>query len=383
MQRSAPVVRAAILFCAAAMLPFPALPQQHSAKTTTPWGSLVPGPYHVGFRSYFALDHGRRDSRTLSIEQEKCITKYLAEFDDSTRDVLNAPPHQHGCGTLKESDRPHPQLLAFRPVLVAMWYPASTLSSVMKMSDYLRFPEIVAFPGFSSRLKKFGKKTFKETLFGKQPNLLPETKQLAFNEIFNMKTRAHKNAMVAAGRFPTVVYHPGASGSYEENAILAEYLASHGYVVIASAYQTNTVHVSNDFGDKSRSIRDMQFLLQEVSRFPYVDSTRVAGVGHSAGAQTLLLWIGEADCPLTAMVSLDTTVEYTAPDFPGHKEYREALESMDKPTIPVMLFASAERSPDFGRFDVFLRQAPRYEVSVLTFAITITRAKEQCEPQQS
>jgi hypothetical protein len=108
----------------------------------------------------------------------------------------------------------------------------------------------------------------------------------------------------------------------------------------------------------------MQFLLQAVSNLPYVDVTKVAGVGHSAGAQTLMQWIGEADCPLRAMVSLDTTLEYTSRNFPGHRQLRRTLESLEKPTIPVLLFASTERRPDFSTFDQFLQRAPRYEVAV-------------------
>jgi Chlorophyllase enzyme len=234
----------------------------------------------------------------------------------------------------------------------------------MQLRDYTDLPLTPGFPDFAVRLKQFSETTAKESVFGRNAASITQSELLAFNKLFQMQSHAYRDAPAAPGRFPVVVYHPGAAGSFDENTILCEFLASHGYVVLSSAYQTSTLHVSNDVDLTSRSIRDMQFLMQAASKLPNVDVTKVAGVGHSAGAQTLMQWIGEVDCPLTAMVSLDTTVEYTPRDYAGHKELRQALENMEKPTIPVMLFASAERRPDFTRFDKFLQRAPRYEVAV-------------------
>jgi hypothetical protein len=217
---------------------------------------------------------------------------------------------------------------------------------------------------FALRLRRFSERTTKDTIFGKKKDWLAADDQLAFNELLQMNSNAYRDAPAAAGRFPVVINHPGAGGSFEDNAVLFEFLASHGYVVISSAYQTNTAHVSNNIDGPSRSIRDMQFLLQAASKLPFVEINKIAGVGHSAGAQTLMRWIGEEDCPLHAMVSLDTTIEYLPRDWPGVKQLLQALEGMQKPVIPTMLFASAERHPNFQIFDRYLQRAPKYEVTV-------------------
>ena len=45
---------------------------------------------------------------------------------------------------------------------------------------------------------------------------------------------AVRNAPLASGRFPVIIYAPSFSSVSWENADLCEYLASYGYVVIAS-----------------------------------------------------------------------------------------------------------------------------------------------------
>jgi hypothetical protein len=42
----------------------------------------------------------------------------------------------------------------------------------------------------------------------------------------------------------------------------------------------------------------------------FVDATRVAGIGHSGGAHTMLRWRVSEHCPARAIVSLDTTQDY-------------------------------------------------------------------------
>ena len=337
----------------------PAQAQRPLSEPVSLWGSLVSGPHQVGFHSTFEIDHGRRD-RPWSMDRERCIT----EANELLRRSPNMPPRAGACGNSADG-KEQAGLAGFRPLLLAIWYPASGPSSPrMRLRDYTDLPLTPELSPFATRLKTFSEVTAKESVLGKKATSISKAEQFAFDELFQMPTQAFRDAPAAPGRFPLVIYHPGAAGSFDENVILFEFLASHGYVVISSAYQTNTVHVSNDVDLVPRSIRDMQFLMQAASKLPYVNATKSAGVGHSAGAHTLMQWIGEIDCPLAAMVSLDTTLEYTPRNFAGHKELRQTLEKMEKPTIPIMLFASAERRPNFTTFDGFLQRAPRYEAAV-------------------
>jgi hypothetical protein len=50
------------------------------------------------------------------------------------------------------------------------------------------------------------------------------------------KAIAVKDAAPAEERFPVVIHHPGLSGVADDSSVLCEILASHGYVVLCSAY---------------------------------------------------------------------------------------------------------------------------------------------------
>lgn len=274
MQAEYAVKHAALILCMALATLFPSSAQNSIAEPTSLWGGLAPGPYQVGFRSYFKFDHGRRD-RPLSAEQEQRIAKLLES---------PAPTHRGRPAPDRQRDR----IPEFRPVLIAIWYPASATSSRMTYHDYFDVPHLDELADFARRLKQFGEKTAKETVFRNKEESLTAEERLAFNQLFQMESYTYRDAPAAAGRFPAVVYHPGAGGSFDENAVMSEFLASHGYVILSSAYQTSTVQASNNVGGASKSVRDMQFLLQAASKLPFVEITKIAGVGHSAGAQTLM-----------------------------------------------------------------------------------------------
>lgn len=64
------------------------------------------------------------------------------------------------------------------------------------------------------------------------------------------------------------------------------------------------------------------------------------------------------------MVSLDTTLEYTPRDFPGHKELWETLESMERPTIQLCCLLPPKGIPISPRSTNSCGRAPTYDVMV-------------------
>jgi hypothetical protein len=58
------------------------------------------------------------------------------------------------------------------------------------------------------------------------------------------------------------------------------------------------------------SLGDFAFLIERAAKMSNVDATRVAGIGHSGGAHTMLRWRVSDHCPARAIVSLDTTQDY-------------------------------------------------------------------------
>src|SRR5205823_5961260 len=119
------------------------------------------------------------------------------------------------------------------------------------------------------------------------------------------------------GRFPVIVYHAGLEGSYEDNSVLCELLASHGYVVLSSAYH-NADSTDTAIGwDLSTTFADNGVVMRFAATLPFADLSRLAAVGHSFGAQASLAWHAEPNSPLDAVAALDTTVEYGTLDWPG------------------------------------------------------------------
>ncbi len=279
------------------------------------WGTLDPGPYAVGFRSSMVLDGSRK-------------------YDGKAR-----------------------------PILLDIWYPASkTLDAPIVYEEYLRVPAVSAHPWFKDRLESFIREVVSDDLFHKKIEALNNDERAAFEKLLATRTAARRDAAHLPGPFPVVLYHSGAAGSSEDNSVLFEYLASHGYVLVSSAFESPFPRfVGNNIGGIKVSGPDLDFIAQQAHRWPYADAVQLAAIGHSAGAQNMLQWIGSRKCPALAFVSLDTTLEYSPEDFQGHKLVRDAIQKLTPPRIPVLLFAQTRKKPRFSTFDRYLREAPRYE----------------------
>ncbi|MER5639171.1 hypothetical protein ABT095_19700 [Kitasatospora sp. NPDC002227] len=178
-------------------------------------------------------------------------------------------------------------------------------------------------------------------------------------------TRTHSVADTAPapGRFPVVLYSPGAGDSRDWNASLVEDLASRGYVVVtvdhtgeapatqfpdghvvgnqpvlaawAQAYQDGTTF---EFFTKLMQARqaDTALVLDRLTSLPgrltrAMDLDRIGMFGHSAGGFTAANMM-YADPRLKAGVDLDGTLEYTAkPD--GTHLSEVALHGLDRPFL--------------------------------------------------
>jgi len=68
-------------------------------------------------------------------------------------------------------------------------------------------------------------------VFAKERDALLRSEDRA---LFNVPMLAIRDAVMARGRYPVVVYSFSYRALAHENADLCEYLASHGYIVIAS-----------------------------------------------------------------------------------------------------------------------------------------------------
>jgi hypothetical protein len=247
------------------------------------WGNLDRGPNLVGFQSFISLDGSR---------------KYGGET---------------------------------RPILFDIWYPASDAhTATLNYERYLQVPDVPVHPWFRKRLQDFIRGVVIDDLFHKRESALNAVERSAFRKILATPTGAHLDALLLPGLFLVVLYHSGAGGSFEDNSVLFEYLAGHGYVVVSSAFESPFPRfVANNMGGIERS-----------GEWSCADAGKLAAIGHSAGAPNILQWIGSPTCPARAAVSLDTTLEYSR-GSEANKYLRAQLEKLTPPRIPVLLFAQA------------------------------------------
>ncbi|WP_242147212.1 dienelactone hydrolase family protein [Sphingomonas sp. BAUL-RG-20F-R05-02] len=190
-----------------------------------------------------------------------------------------------------------------RPVQTLIWYPAAKGGTPLRYRDYM-----------ATRLK--------ETNFDASPAELQQgmaaqaaalTLKLGLRAetVMNAPVLASRDAPIAAGRYPVVIYAAGGFGFADENADLAEYLASHGYVVIAStSLGAHGKPIGYDMSDAEPQIGDIEFLLGYAQSLPDADMSHVAVLGWSWGGMNNL-FAAARDSRIGALISLDGTREPT------------------------------------------------------------------------
>jgi dienelactone hydrolase len=235
------------------------------------WGDLAQGPYEVGFRVLYRLDRSR---------------------------VWDAAPD-----SVSRSD-------FARPVRISLWYPAPHTASgrAMRYRDYVRFtPPSSYFGRVDSLLETRETKSWENAFKGSGRSV---------QDLLNLPVMARMDAGASDGIFPLVMYSEGwNSSSQNDNSVLAEFLASRGYVV-AAVPQLGTSSTSLTLGlnpiDLETQMRDIEFAMGVVQEQPFVDSRKLALMGWSMGG-VVSLWLAARNQNVDAIVGLDAS--FRARDF--------------------------------------------------------------------
>lgn len=208
------------------------------------WGSLVPGPNTVGFRSIYRFD----TSRTW-----RATHHYDGRF---TPDVDG------------------------RPVQINVWYPAvaTETDARMRWSDYVRATESAMFRDLNGAMNGRNREIAEDAVpRGRADDLLA------------VPVAAYRNASPMPGLHPVVLYFGGLNAHLNSNAVLAEFLASHGCIVASISILGATDQATNQARAADAietTVRDMEFawaVLAETADL-HPDRTRLAAMGHSVGA---------------------------------------------------------------------------------------------------
>jgi hypothetical protein len=270
---------------------------------------LLPGPYAVGFKSLWQLDYSR---------------VYNTVFDDKTTYASGKAP---------------------RPILINIWYPAerSSDSRPMLHRDYLKIQtEDPRLARFASKLAEYEREIVSDEVMGKPIGKLNDDERRRLDRLWAAPTACVRDAPPLDARFPLVIYHSGARSSFEDNAVFCAFLASHGYVVVGSAFQSVTGETLAADG-RDGSARDLDFLIAHARRQSNVDWQHIGLVGHSLGAQAILMFRAQAASPVDAVASLDTTQDYHTLASPGWKEMTERLlENSRYVNGPLLMVANAK-----------------------------------------
>jgi dienelactone hydrolase len=246
-----------------------------------------PGPYSVGLRVAEQYDRSRIFATTID-ENDKPIT----------------------------AEGP-------RSLQILVWYPAEkSTSKIMTFGDYAALIET-------------------ETSFDKP---IERGKPQAFVQqymhgITALPAWAVRDATMQAGQFPVVIYAPSLNAPATENIELCEYLASNGYIVMASpsmgaASRTMTV----DLAGANAEARDISFLIDFAKTLPNTEMSEVAAIGYSWGGMAAL-FDAARDKRVHALISLDGSFRYSA------STVQEAGDvHPDQMTIPLLVFSRAEET---------------------------------------
>jgi tetratricopeptide (TPR) repeat protein len=255
-----------------------------------------PGPYGVGLKVVEQYDH----SRVYRSANDALGKPYVGERD--------------------------------RPLQTLIWYPATA----------------GAYPAVAGAAKPMTVKDYvdlmpTETEF-EHPHAWDTLKDFmdAMKPAYASPMMSVRDAKATSGHFPVIIYAPSLNAMSWENADLCEYLASHGYVVIATpefGAHTRAMAVDNLDGVEAE-VADIEFLIGYAKSLPDTDTSKIAVAAYSWGGMANL-FAAAKDSRILAMAELDSSLRY----FPGQVKQAGYVHP-EQMTIPMLYLSHGEQSQE-------------------------------------
>lgn len=222
-----------------------------------------------------------------------------------------------------------------RPIQTAIWYPAVKGGKPMRYDDYL---QLLGWDDDFTRSPAERNKVLAEWL-----KFVTEGKRDAQLAVERKDVRwAVRDAKALPGKYPVVIYSPSISSNVFENAEMMEFLASHGYLVIASpALGVDERWQKDDLVHAEAQAADIRFLVNYVQSLPQADASRLAVAGFSWGGMANVLAAAQ-DERIKALVCLDGTVRY-------RHAMLEKVPYLKPEQLRTSLLYLAQRPPPFER----------------------------------
>ena len=254
------------------------------------------------FQFQFSEKPGMHSVGLKVIEQYDASRVFELETDDANKTAASAGP---------------------RPLQTLVWYPAEKpAGKSMTLADY------------AALIKT-------ETSFGRP---VEHGKPQAFVEqyvhgVSLLPALTVRDAAMQVGRFPVVIYAPSVNAPATENIELCEYLASYGFVVIATpSTGAKSRTMSIDIVGANAEAQDISYLIDFAKALPDTNMAEVGVMGYSWGGMSAL-FAAARDRRIGALISIDGSFRYS----PG-----TVLEAGDvhpgQMEIPLLVFSRAEET---------------------------------------
>ncbi|MEW6020892.1 MAG: dienelactone hydrolase family protein [Pseudomonadota bacterium] len=248
-----------------------------------------------------------------------------------------------------------------RPVQTLVWYPATGSGKPLVYGDYLR---LIGSEDDFTRSAQAAEKVADSIV---RRAYLSESGPAQGQAALAGAMRARLGAAAANGRFPVVIYAPSIGAPAMENADLCEYLASHGYIVLASpSIGTRAREMANDLEGAETQAADIAFLVRYAHGLPHADAKRLAVAGYSWGGLANVLAAAK-DRRIGALVNLDGSVR-AYPELVAAAKYLTPM-SLRVPMLyvaarPASIEQLAERGKPVSGFLNDIRYADLYKLTM-------------------
>jgi len=219
-----------------------------------------------------------------------------------------------------------------RPIQTLVWYPAaSDTGRLMTAGDYLKLGGTTdtfdGTPAVRSRLESdyVALQTSDLTKIRAQAELAAPM-------------MARRNSPALPGKYPVVIYAPSFGAPASENADLCEYLASFGYLVIASpSLGQMPGGMTTDLEGAEAQMSDIEFLIGYAHTLSEADNDHLGVIGYSWGGLANVMAAAK-DRRIDALVALDGSVRY----WPAIVEQSHFV-SPERVTAPLLYIAATPK----------------------------------------
>ena len=198
-----------------------------------------------------------------------------------------------------------------KPQFVSMWFPLSKGTNIPTAvyNDYFKFSVSESLTVLRDSLVQMQQKALiqygiRNRLDSWDDRAYTKMEQDLFDKLLNTKVNAIKTKNFPQTKYPVIVYHHGMGGSREDNAVLFEYLASHGFVIISSNY-----HWPDQKDNIDELKNDLKFIVDYTTTLSFIDQDRIHFIGHSWGSQMGLFLNQTGNHPINSFILLDNTLE--------------------------------------------------------------------------